>query len=384
MKQYHVLLTLYRSFTASREKMAGIIAFAGQRPDWELHFIQNTFKGRQLKDALKTIRPDGAINVTPTTARLLDCPIVLTDNTGTCKKHDAVLTCDDQSVGRAAANDLFQRGFRRFAYVGPSSKNDARHSKARYDAFCGELARQGVAESIPSIFHDYFTSLHDRDSTRLAGWLQALPKPCGLFVYNDFLCQCILPVCRRVGIRMPEQIGVLGVDNETEICEHASPTLSSIELDFFGAGFAAAKILDGFMRTKPPKKPQIHYYGIKGIRARMSTQNVVGSMRIVSAVMERIRRSDGKGISAPLLAKEFGISTRMLEYRFKNGHGTTIHEEITKARIATAKRLLSTTALPIGDISFEAGLGTADNLRFVFAKYLGTTPSRFRKENTMR
>lgn len=384
MKRYHVLLTLDRTVKAAREKAAGVVAYASQAHEWELHFVKYGLKEKQIRELISTIRPDGAINASPLASKLLGCPVVLTDGESVTKKFNAAFSCDDEAVGRVAADDLIRRGFKQCAYVGSSSRYDVAHSKARYEAFCAEVSRHGINGPVPCIIRDYYASMHERTPDDLVKWLKTLPKPCGLFVFNDFLCQGVMSTCHGQNIRIPEQIGILSVDNEREICEYAQPTLSSIELDFFNAGFAAAKLLDKFMRSKPPKKPVIRHYGIKRIVSRMSTQNVIGSMRIVAAVRERIRKSDGKGISISALAKEFGISTRMLEYRFKNGQGTSIREEIMKARLDAAQRLLSTTTMPIGDVSFAAGFGTPANLRFAFDRYVGTTPGKYRRDHTPR
>lgn len=384
MKKFHVLVSLRMETTATRGKMAGVIAFASNASDWELHFIPYELKGAALRKAVEAIRPDGAINPPPGAEEILCCPTVVMDILDGYANHDAVFTCDDRRVGKVAAEHLWQRSFRQFAYVGCDYPLDVAHSEERHEAFSHELRRLGHVGEVPCIDLGRFALMHTRAPGHIVEWLKALPKPCGLFAYNDFTCLYVMSACRDAHIKIPEQIGLLGADDETAICESTRPTLSSIEPDFVGAGFQAAKQLDRFMRTGAPKKPLVRQYGVKKLHSRLSTLSVIVPMKLVGAIMERIRVSEGKGISIQQLAKEFGVSKRMLEYRFKSGQGDSIRSEILKAKLAAVERLLTTTTMPIKDISYMTDFGSGANLRYVFRKHRGVSLAQYRQDHSLK
>lgn len=384
MGQYHVMITLKRTTAATREKTAGILAFASTTHDWVPHFVPFELDEDSLKKVVSSIRPDGAINPSPKAVEMLGCPIVISDGWDVRTRSDALVVCDNKAVAKAAAQHLWQRAFRQFAYIGSDSPVEVVHSVERRNAFSRELRKLGYDGEVSSIDYDIFSSMYERSPTWIINWLNGLPKPCGLFVYNDFTCQYIMSVCRMARLKVPEQIAIIGVDNEIDICENARPTLSSIEPDFVGAGFLAAKLLDRFMRTGVPKKPIARRYGVKKLHARMSTLSVIVPMKLVGAVMERIRLSEGRDVSVPQLAKEFGISERMLEYRFKTGQGASVRDEITKARLAAVERILTTTTTPIKEIPYMTGFGTGANLRHAFRKYRGVSLGQYRQDHSLR
>lgn len=379
MRTYNVLLAFERSQKANREKTAGIIAYAGARPDWVLHFIPPNLSPRETERTNARLKPDGAIITTTVRGTSFPCPVIGLDGMSHAPSTCADISCDDRAVGRIAAETLLQHGFRHFAYLGVNDKPEIPHSELRRTAFADAVRLGGGSSEVPAFAYDYFASRNLESADLLAEWLKRLPKPCGLFAYNDFLCQSLLPICNHIGVKVPEQLGVIGVDNELDICENSNPTLSSIEPDFFGAGYRAAELLDRFIRKGQPKRLRSFRYGIKTVCRRMSTAGVAGPMLFAARVAERIRTSEGKDITVRSLAEEFGLSERTLENRFKSRLGKGLKDEIIRARLESVTRLLSSGSVPIGSIAAMTGFGSSENLRTAFRKRYHMTLGEYRR-----
>jgi len=284
------------------------------------------------------------------------------------------LSSDAAEVARLAATHLLERKFRHFAYVGVE---DRAWSQRRERAFSERLKAAGFEP------HVYRPELKPRDrvwekeQNILADWIKSLPTPVGLFACNDDRGREVLEACRLADLNVPEDVAVLGVDNDEVFCELADPPLSSVALNAETAGYRAAELLDAMMRGRVRKPRRILVEAV-GVVTRRSTEVIAVKDHDVSAALQFIRREQGKGISVSRVAEEVALSRRGLEKRFRQTIGRTILEEIQLVRLERAKRLLLETTYPISKVAQIAGFGSTGYFIQFFQSRVGKTPRKYR------
>ena len=303
------------------------------------------------------------------------------------RRRSVSLVCDDAAIAEAAASLLVRHGLTEFGYVG--SRCSARWVKwdaNRREAFQRALAARGFSASVygpPKTKADSATELAE-----LAAWLRSLPKPCGLFVSYDQRAMRVLNICRAEGIAVPEQIQIVGVDNEEWICESTSPTLTSIEPDFEGVGLRAAEALLAMMdsgganekRIMNNEKPAaVETFGVRRIVQRMSTTDAHGSMNRAVRARDYIRTHAGEPETVAQLAKRLCCSVRTLQASYKAVFGTTVWEDMAEARFEKAKKLLIETKTPVGEIPELVGFESPPHFMRYFKRRTGMSMSQFRR-----
>ena len=188
---------------------------------------------------------------------------------------------------------------------------------------------------------------------------------------NSVKCQAFvrLEACQRLGLKVPDQISVLSIDNEEAVCENTRPTLSSIELDFQAGGYRAASRLFDLLTDGTGTVPFNEIgYGMSRLVERRSTSALTGSARIVAAAQDYIRRHACEGISPTDVAAELNLSPRQLQLRFRETLGHTPLDEIQRVRLETACDLLRTTRLPLATVAARSGFATLHHLQNIFTR----------------
>ena len=290
-------------------------------------------------------------------------------------RRSATIFCDHAAVADAAADLLVRHGLVEFGYVGSRHALAAKSWGAeRGEAFRAALARRG--------FHAAATYLPeggldaDAEDASLSAWLRKLPKPCGLFVSDDMRAMQVLNACRDCGIAVPEQIQVVGADNEEWICEHTSPTLTSVEPDFEGCGQRAAETLLAMMEGRPFEREAV--FGVRRIEQRMSTTDVSGSMNRAVRARKWLRVHCGEPFDIAQLAAHLGCSARMLQLSYKAVFGRTMRDDVLEMRLERAKKLLIDTDLPILGIPERCGSDAPNHFLGLFKARVGMTMLQYR------
>jgi LacI family transcriptional regulator len=212
----------------------------------------------------------------------------------------------------------------------------------------------------------------------MRAWLLALPKPCGIMAAIDLRAKQVLDTCLAAGIRVPEEIAVVGVDNDETLCENTLPTLSSVLPDFEGGGYLAAELLDRLMRGIQ-KKPTQLTYGVRRLVQRQSTLYVPKSDRLIGQAVEFIRLNACAGIAVMDDVEKMNVSRRYAERHFRAACGHSILEEIQRRRLERVCALLRETHLPIRAIGERCGYDSEIYLKVLFKKRFGTTMRAYRK-----
>ena len=210
-----------------------------------------------------------------------------------------------------------------------------------------------------------------------AGDHRRSPQVCGIFAVYDSRARFVLDVCREAEIKVPEQVQVLGVDNETYFCEYAIPTLSSISPDFEGGGFLAAQTLDALIEGRPPSRTNL--FGIAEVVERLSTSDTSGAANRVARAQDLIRNEIKSALTVAAIAQKVGCSTRQLEKDFKAVLGKSVIREIGEVRMSKVLDLLKRTAKSEETIASECGYGSLGTLRNAFRARFSKTMREWRK-----
>ncbi len=217
----------------------------------------------------------------------------------------------------------------------------------------------------------------------LARWVALLPKPVGIMAANDDRGLQVLDACRRIGVSVPNQVAVLGVDNDEYLCGLSHPPLSSIDINSEETGYQAAALLDRLMDGKPP--PSLWPETMpKRVVVRRSSEVLATDDDDVIRAAQFIREHACRPIRTSDVFEEISVSRGQLEPRFRSVVGHTIHHEIERVRIERAKTLLTETLLPIKQIAQQSGFRTVQYLTRAFRRLTGDTPAAFRRRNARR
>ena len=280
---------------------------------------------------------------------------------------------DYAASSQLAANHLKDRALRHFAYLGLSNE---RYSQRRRDAFCKLL------EPSVSIFEgnqSEFMENSGAGSDRLADWLHSLPKPCGIMVCYDLLGVYLIQICIKRGIAVPEEISIVGVNNDEMLCNLAPISLSSVAQDTLTAGYESARLLHQLMAgADPPDSPLVipPLYVV----ARASTDFCAVSDPLTRKCLQLIYARACEGITVRQIAEELSVCRRALERRFEKWLRITIHEQIRRVQLRHACELLATSELSLNSIAKRIGVNSAPQLSVLFKKYYGQTPGDYRNK----
>lgn len=288
-------------------------------------------------------------------------------------KNIAFVDLDSQRIGKMAADFLFGLGgYADYGCVGEN--DDYAWSDCRAKSFEKELIRRGVRCKTVSVK----ARRHCGHLPRLASWLRALEKPAALFVTRDQLAAEVLDLCEHEGIRVPQDMAVLGVDNEFVLCAHTHPPLSSIQPDFESQGYEATKVIDAMLRGLPFSRLTV--CSTKGIEARQSTEASSPAGRLVSRARELMRLGYAdRGLDVAMLAKRLKVSRRLLDLRYRQIAGRTVLEDLRSLRLEHARRLLETTSLTLAEIAHRSGFASDSYLSRSFLAAYGRSPREARK-----
>lgn len=281
---------------------------------------------------------------------------------------------DDQAIALSAAEHLLERGLRRFAFFADSRFN---WSKWRCEHFVSNVRERGCECAVYTATRDSGRDW-EREENDLAAWLKALPKPVGVMACYDIGGRQVLDACRRAGVAVPDEVAVVGVDNDGLLCELSDPPLSSVEPDTRQTGYRAGELLDRLMRGKPVPTLS-HRIPPVGVVTRQSSDTMAVADRDVAEAVRYIREHACSGISVKDVLQRVPLSRRALETRFVKAVGRTPHAEVERVRLERAKHLLTVTDLPVYEVARRTGFRYQEYLSVAFRRYTGKAPTQYRK-----
>ena len=365
-KQIHVVL--YPHTMMGRGILAGIAAYAHGRQDWRL----NTWGAVQLGRG-QTPSPDTADavigGITPTVAEAwqgADRCRVVNVSRAMDVPGAANVTCDDGAIARMVAEYLLGKGLECFGWMGPE------RVRRRYDDFAATLRRHGheVSKLVPR-------PGHYRDD--IATWLKGFDSTCGVMAFNDLKAMDLIDTAEDLGIGVPERLAVAGVDNDELVTMFAPVGVTSVDPNFFEVGRRAAEVLDSLLEGGAPPERPIRIPP-KGIIEREST-DFPGDLDPLAVQAARlIRREALTGANIADIADRLPVARRTAVRRFRAAFGRSMLDEITRVRLAEAKRLLSDAEMPVERIASRTGYASAAHFSKAFSKHVGMSPSRYRSQ----
>lgn len=354
--------------------LTGISRYAHQKPNWRIAYFDREQK--ELADLVGTWQGDGIICSAvdarfATAARSRSIPVI--NITGRHVEPNMInITSDDTMVGAMAANFLLERGFQSFGYL--RRKETTRFSTDRGKGFTETLSAAGFkVESL---------SIGSGGDEEVEQWLSKLPRPLAVLGATDRVASIVIEACWKLGLRVPEEVSVLGIGNSEQLCELCSPPLSSVDVDMERRGYEAAECLDRIFQgasipTESRLIPPAH------VVERRSTHTFAFEDADVVAALRFIHGHAPESIKVTDVVKATTISRRSLEGRFNKLIGRTIHDEIWKAHFDLAKRLLSSSDLSLQTVAERSGFRTSSALVNLFRQRFGQTPKEYRIANRL-
>ncbi|MCK4624410.1 MAG: DNA-binding transcriptional regulator [Phycisphaerae bacterium] len=292
----------------------------------------------------------------------------------------AYVDVDPKATGEMAADYFINRGFRSF---GMFSEGAAFQSPSRGDTFVAALRRRKFTCDVFDDKKQYPPtgkplSSVSAVSEQMHQWLSGLPKPLAVFCINDDVGFWVCEMCRRAGIHVPEEVAILGADNDVMFCEMAQPHLSSIRIPAEQVGYEAAKLLDAVISGhKAPRRPIL--LPPMGVETRQSTDIMAIDDRRVADAVQFIRKNAHKGIRVEEVVEHASLPRRMLERRFRKAVGRSPFAEIRRVQIEDVKTLLAHTDETLESIAPECGFDSIKRLGPAFKKAVGMTLGAYRR-----
>ena len=372
------------SRTSASEKLGGVQSIAA-KCGWHVQIVDGIPTAKKIKSLVSFWSPEGAIvecggtaaTINPSTFDRL--PVVFFDHDPSClPAHSLCVTHDSAATGKMAARELMESGATNFAFVPYPERRF--WSEERERGFIAALSLNGHGCSV------FPSRLSPKDSTRwqreLREFLKGLPKPCALFAANDYTAAEVLTAAQFIGVKVPDELSVIGVDDAVSICERTEPTLSSVKPDFRRGGELAALLLVARLRDGAAfRGERRRTFGPLAVIRRASTRRLAVEDAAVTAALGLIRREACSGLSAKTVLGQFPCSRRMAEMRFKKAVGHSVLEEIHAVQLERAQHLLAGT-MPLKAISDFCGFENPNSLRKFFKAQTGKTMTEWRDGTT--
>jgi LacI family transcriptional regulator len=287
---------------------------------------------------------------------------------------------DNVRIGQIAAEHFLERGYRHFAWA--PFVNDVMDID-RYNGFSKTLSQHGFScHTLTLAYHLVGRRLVDNWAERrrrLIGELKKLPTPCGVFCYNDCIAADIIDACRDANLLVPEQIAVLGVDNDPDVCDCAPVPLSSVLHDLESMAYESAALLDRLMNGHRPPKHVLRVQP-KGIITRVSTDiRAVGNINVAIALRFISEHYHNPLLSVSEVAAATSLSRRQLERVFPREMNCSVHQHILKARLHQVQKRLADTEDTVAIIAQQTGFANPTHLFRTFRAHFRTSPKRYRR-----
>ncbi len=378
-----VILLVESSSGYGRNLLVGISQYSRLNGPWRFFFRSGTHYHHKLNERkklwnyMKSWKADGIIIREPKKDDEIlkwGLPTIISPFKKELASFPAIVT-DCVRTAKLAAEHFLDRGFRNFAYCG---YDDMEWSQNRGKSFIEHIAKAG--------FHTYvyeqprdLNYFYVNEQTSLIKWLKSLPKPVALFACNDDRGYEITQACRFGGLHVPEEIAVLGVDNDTVVCGFSDPPLSSIPLNSEKAGYEAAELLDRMMNGEKMAGQRI-IDRPEQVIPRRSTDILAIEDSLVADAMRFIHEHSKELIQVRDVAEALAVTRQTLRSRFLKALGRTMFDEIKRTRIRQIEQLLLETNLSVSRIASNLGYLSSDHIARYFQSVKKMTPQQYRRK----
>ena len=369
-----------------RRVCEGIADYLHGRPHWHLSMFEEGLPAKAVLNKLDGFLWCIADERTASALKATGKPVVSLFDTGTCGGI-AYVGSDHAACGELVAKTFIAHQFRNFAFFGWKG---LLFSKLRLESYRASLesgCRECHVYLSKALTLNLYMDRHVRgerlalpsDAQAIVKWVAHLPKPIGVFCANDLRAWQLAEVCRIAGVKIPQDVAIVGADNDEVPCLFSNVSLSSVDTDMFGTGRRAAKLLDDMIAGRQTARDSRILIKPIGIANRESTAVYPVDPPWLSDVLVHIRANVGKSLMAEDIVAHVGKSYSTIENAFKRVLGTSVQREIMAARIDAAEHLLKTTSLPIATVATRAGFKSAQYFNHCFAMRHSVSPSEWRR-----
>ena len=365
-----ILAVIDTSQIARREKLTGIFAAANARK-WTVKPVTKSISEAEIKELFKSRRPRGVIidgfepPVKLPRRFLKGVATVMLDGPSTRRHNLTAVNHDNSATASFAASVLAKLRGESFAIVLPEKNNY--YARTRAEAFSRTIAELTGK-----------TAVKLTADQRLGEKLRRLPRPTALLAVTDAIGQQVIEAAAASGIAVPEELAVLGIDNDELVCENCSPSLSSIEPDFRRGGQLAAEKLAALIAGRDPGEVPSSY-SYRTLVVRHSSLRLAYDSRAIAAALEYIRLNATFGIKAKDVIADSSLPKSTLELHFRRATGKSIAAVIRETRLEAVKRLLAGSKKPLSEVAVECGYLNSNHLKNAFKRATGLTLSRYRR-----
>ena len=381
MDERNVAVIVETSNSYARSVLRGIHEYTRTRRGWTLYLTEH---GRHEIDEFfaGNWKFDGVIAriETDRMARIITAMEVPTVDVSAARLIEGIpwVETDDEAITRLALAHLQDCGLQNFAYFGDPFYNWSIWRQQNFERILGR----------PDIIRSRIFNLPQRKEPRvrwwtlreaIREWLASLPKPVGIFACYDACGQQLLEICRYYDFKVPDDIAVIGVDNDELLCEMATPSMSSIIPNSFRTGAYAAELLDRMMQGEKLTGRK-HSIEPLGVRKRVSTDVLTVDDPHIAKAIAFIRQNAHANIRVEDVLGIVPLSRRVLEARFRRALNRTPHQEILRMRTNAVRELLLETNMSLSEISEALGIEHPEYLSVFFKKETGLTPKEYRDQ----
>lgn len=377
-----VALLVETTRTYTRELLGGVRRYVAEHGPWST-FIELRALDSSPPPWLRHWDGDGIISRTFTkeTAEIIAAtglPAIETRSSHLCP-HLPSVAMDNRLIGRTVAEHFLERGYRKFAAY---SLHTERFFEERVQNFVSTVKAAGCECALLPERESDSVKDWEKGQARLIQWLNKLPKPAGIFAANDQMGVRLLDACQRAGIAVPEEVAVVGTENEETLCEFGSPPLTSLRFDGNTVGYLAAQMLDQLMSGRELKQ-RLVLVPPRGIVVRASSDDLVINDQLVARAARLIREGATTGITVDEVCRKLNASRSTLERRMHAALSRTPKEEIQRVRFRAVENLLRETDLTIDAIAAQTGFTHSHYLQAAFKERHGVTPGEYRKDRRL-
>ena len=298
-------------------------------------------------------------------------------NTSTNRADDPLprVGHDELAIGRLGAEHLLACGFSEYGFVGAP---EFWFSQQRLEGFADVIDEAGCRCHVSPAMR--YQDQHSQE--KLADWLQGVPKPIGVMAFVDHFGAQVIDAAKALGLRVPEDVAVLGLGNESRTTVMTRPPMSSINIDRWQVGYRAAQMLDELMAGQAPPTPQ--WIPPIGVVTRRSTDTTVYEDPVVVTAMGYIRDHCTAGITVDDVLEQLDVSRKTLETRMKRATGLTPQNAIYRGQLDRAKQMLLGSQASLGRVAEACGFARQDQFCTVFKRLTGMTPGQYRQQGLRR
>ena len=374
MKRIILLLETSRAF--GRQLIIGIARYSRLNGPWS--FYKEPTDLKSSIPHLTNWKPDGIImrdSLISKELLKLNIPTILAIHDSKYPKDVPVIKTESFSIAKMASDHLLEKGFKNFAFCGFDNFDWSNERKKYFTRFISEA---GYKADVYEASNTVKKRNWENEQKHVSKWIKSLPKPVGIFACNDDRGQHILEVCKMNNLKVPEEVAVIGVDNDPIVCDIGDPPLTSIDLSVEAAGYEAAKLMDAMISNRKTTGDNILVSPSHIVQRQSSDILAINDGKVAMAI-NYIRENAKNKILVQDVVGTVGLSRRTLERRFKKNVHRSIYGEIQRVRIELISKLLIETDLPIYQIASLFNFTDIEHISRYFKTEKGIGLREFRK-----